>query len=110
MYIVVIFCLNIRQIDTNLIFSLLNTEKFGKFRYGHHPISILAATGQYIWEISKNAKYIAKVLANTLAIIEILSISLIWVQQYVLSGCNLGNFHYFPHRFGSSAVKSNGIF
>ena len=26
--------------------------KFGKFRYWHRPISIVADTGQYIWEIS----------------------------------------------------------
>ena len=34
--------------------------KFGKFRYIHHSRLILAATGQYIWEISKkNAAKVA---------------------------------------------------
>ena len=52
----------------------------------------------------------AKVLANTLAIIEISSFSLIGYSNTYYLCCNLGNFYYFPNIFGSLAVKAMAFF
>ena len=55
MCIVVIFCLDTRQNRHKFSFLALQHSEVWKFRYWYRPISTVADTGQYIWEISKNA-------------------------------------------------------
>ena len=56
MYIVVIFCLNTRQSQHKFDFLASSYREVWEISIWDHPISILAATGWYIYEISKNAK------------------------------------------------------
>ena len=72
----------------------------------HHPRLILATTGQYIWEISKNSSYIVKSIGK----------SFCHYQNFVyfpslgtamhLSVLQFGKFLLFPLNFGSLAVKT----
>ena len=99
MYIVVIFCLNTRQ----------NHHKFNFLASVYievWEISIFAATGQYIWEISKNAILIAKSIGKYFGQLSKfhlfpslgMATHVIWLQ--------IGKFLLFPPFFGSVAVKT----
>ena len=66
----------------------------------------MAATGQYIWKFPKMPQKLLKVLANTLAIIKISSISLVGYSNTLICIAIL----LFPLNFGSLAVKTMAFF
>ena len=130
LYIIVIFCLKIRQNQHNLIFLASSYREVWKililalsninvscYRLVHlwnfQTCQVkLLKYWQMLWPLSKFwfwtqlSIILFLVTPSAGAKYKISSFSLIGYSNTYYPCCNLGNFHYFSHIFGSSAVKA----
>ena len=110
MYIVVIFCLNTGQNCHKFSFLALQHSEVWEISILAPPnISIGCYRSVYLGNLQKCLKF-AKSIGKYFGHYKNFIYFPHWVQQHTLSGCILGNFHYFPLNFGSLAVKTMAFF